>query len=147
MNESDVLAALAAETGVLKVHEQDVEFLKAGELYRCRMGLPGESVGGFCAERSPGLVIVTFCRKGGVCRRLVDSSSGDRRFDETRHALPVDEAWFTEHPSECYRARPLPPFQGPDLSADERARRLVVVERDQHVVPVMIALDCEEVCQ
>lgn len=51
MDESDRRAALATETGVLKVHEQDVEFLKAGELYRCRAGVPGESVGGLCAQR------------------------------------------------------------------------------------------------
>lgn len=61
--------------------------------------------------------------------------------------MPADEAWFADHPAERYRARPLLPVQGPDLSADERARRLVVVERDQQVVPVTIALDCEEVCR
>ena len=147
VNENDRLAALAAETGVLGVHRDDVELLKAGESFRCRPGVPGESAGGFCAGVRLGLVIVMVCPKGGVCRRPIMDLSGGVKRDGNRRALPEDEAWFAEHAAERYRVRALPPLEGPDRTQDERARRLVVVEREQRIVPWTISIDCAEVQQ
>jgi hypothetical protein len=147
IDEHDKLAALAAEDGVSRARQDDIEFLRqTGERYRLRPEVPGEFLDGWDPQDAEysGLVLVMICGRRGICRRqmLADKrTSRERR--RRRPALASDQAWLAQYPGEQYRIRPILPSEAPNSSESKRAAGVMVVNRDPGVAPYAMRLACE----